>query len=965
MKKTTKLLSLLLVICMLASVACTLAGCPSDTPGPGPGPGPDNPSDPNTPGSNIPVMKDYAVEIASVGGMAIKGCSIMAYTNEQAVGNYVGHAVTDDNGRATLNLEAGKKYWIKLDAPDGYMDGGIRELKEAGTRIPLNSAIVPDTTHTNVQFNLGDIAREIEVTTIDGKTWKLSEILAQKKMVMLNFFYYDCGNCWDETPYMQKVYEEYEDEIAIIMLNTNASENLQDSINFRDHMLSQKEVTVTMPIAQADPWIFEAYLATFSGMAGYPTSIIIDRYGMIAMREVGAITSEAPFRYIFDYFTSDAYVQKVINNSNDVIPVVKPEGTTPPSEDIKNTVSPSVDATFEGEDDGEIYWPFAIGKEPLEGVENYIYPTNIGVQRSYSLLRMEISLKKGQVLALDYLASSEINADIMHVIVNDVPVFSISGESDGWDSCYPIVADEDATYTVIFSYIKDGTDDLNYKGRDCVYLSNIRIVTEADIDVDTYLPREASNDLKEGGDGYESYITPVYNPETGYYHVGTEDGPILLAKLLQTNHFVMEGSVYSLVYEAFENGEEWADRLVEYCNYSYNGYMQGYVGVTQELKELLQKVTDLFGIGNEAAREQEWLEICCYYDSYPESAPAMQDPTAGLASHNAFILEEGERVTVNYDRILVPRGLIYKFTPAVSGAYRVRGYSEFETRGWIHDAEGNSLHVYERWDRFYNASVENCDMYFYMEAGTSYYISVVFWETSRMGTLEMDVQFVAESMELFRAASTGPWTYYMDEFGNVNDDHLIAGGVKTTVDSDGYCRVVLEDGSLGSYLYLDATHYTEVFNQTMEEIYAMGGFDFSLSAEDEEMLIYIKYCEENDLDIYEYLHSIWGEDDPETEELEGYPYFEQVYRPDDVINGKLHPIGDGEDKTAVMEKYIDLIITAATADKSDKEVGCIKVTEELRDILKQLLDKYVFEDIEEGYTKMCYYYEYLGPTANA
>ena len=36
------------------------------------------------------------------------------------------------------------------------------------------------------------------------------------------------------------------------------------------------------------------------------------------------------------------------------------------------------------------------------------------------------------------------------------------------------------------------------------------------------------------------------------------------------------------------------------------------------------------------------------------------------------------------------------------------------------------------------------------------------------------------------------------------------------------------------------------------------------------------------------------------------------------------------------------------------------VTERLAEILQLLMDKYTFENVDHSWTKLCYYYDYLG-----
>ena len=37
------------------------------------------------------------------------------------------------------------------------------------------------------------------------------------------------------------------------------------------------------------------------------------------------------------------------------------------------------------------------------------------------------------------------------------------------------------------------------------------------------------------------------------------------------------------------------------------------------------------------------------------------------------------------------------------------------------------------------------------------------------------------------------------------------------------------------------------------------------------------------------------------------------------------------------------------------------MTKELAEILQKLMDKYTFEDVDNSWLKICYYYDHLGP----
>ena len=44
--------------------------------------------------------------------------------------------------------------------------------------------------------------------------------------------------------------------------------------------------------------------------------------------------------------------------------------------------------------------------------------------------------------------------------------------------------------------------------------------------------------------------------------------------------------------------------------------------------------------------------------------------------------------------------------------------------------------------------------------------------------------------------------------------------------------------------------------------------------------------------------------------------------------------------------------------------GCVPVDEKLAQILQALMNKYTFDDVDHSWTKVCYYYKYIGAPTN-
>ena len=135
--------------------------------------------------------------------------------------------------------------------------------------------------------------------------------------------------------------------------------------------------------------------------------------------------------------------------------------------------------------------------------------------------------------------------------------------------------------------------------------------------------------------------------------------------------------------------------------------------------------------GLELDNPNQWLQFCLYYDAYGTDGVELSDPIRGLAPHSAYDTVMNEAVGLNeypnivtYNRVLMPRGLWYEFTPAVSGAYRIvsnvnKNNPDLALSGWIFLADESLYYEHSISERLID-DPNNVYMYVYLEAGTSY-----------------------------------------------------------------------------------------------------------------------------------------------------------------------------------------------------------------------------------------------------
>lgn len=947
MRSNKKVMALILALILLFStVAGMLTSCGPTCP-----PHKDDSGDgkcdicgePMTP--DIPGGKTtYTVTVKTLGGMPLPNVIVSAYADAQ-LEDLEQFGTTNADGVATLKMDGAAKYYAKLsNVPEGYNVQPSYEINSLATTITVSSSVISNSSLSGVAYKLGDIIRDFSFRNSEGETVTLSEVLKDKDMVLINFWYTTCSWCVEEFPYMEAAYQKYKDDIAILAIDPNGEDNLQDIADFKSLNGLSFDMGQDIGVAGRD-------LSTAFNVTAYPTSVFVDRYGAICLVVSGAITGEKYFDIIFDHFTGTdlEYKQQLITSYEELAPRELPNVEMPSSDELKDAFGyGNIDVEFfpETESADSMYaWPFVISEK--DGV-TVIKTSNAKKDASYATLHADIALEAGEAIAFDFFCSTELGADILYVLIDGQPVREISGVDTEWQTCYAWVAERTGTVRLSLVYVKDSSTDTE---DDTVYLKKLRKVDEADIDVATYIPRQAATS-SAGNQIIDTYVD-IYLGADGYYHVGSETGPLLLANLMGATVFSSEDSVFTFVSKAIEESNnplaEYYNQIIDYCSYASNATINGVCTVDVKLREYLEIVAELEGFDSE--NENEWLKLCVYYDKYGTNEQ-YPDPIKGLAPHSAYDAVMNETVGLEeypniftYKTIVMPRGYLYGFTPEKSGAYRIisnvdKDDPDQSVDGWIFDGNRSIIYEYSYVDRL-SLDSNNVFMYVYLEEGETYYIDIAYEDLYYAGSFGFKIEYLGEEYNYFRVASPGaPFTYKLDENGEMTNI-IIPGGVEVVLNQDdGYYYALLPDGTVGtSKLYADFTMFTSIFDdKALYQMIDLGAFDFSKTENDLTGLYFLNNFTDAEL------REKWGDE---------YEYWYEAYQMNDLKKEIYH--GKGENLTDVARKYYAEIITG-----DELTGGTVAVNVELANLLQKLMDKYTFSGVKNSWTKLCYYYEYIG-----
>lgn len=120
---------------------------------------------------------------------------------------------------------------------------------------------------------IGDNAPDFEVTTLAGKTFRLSDYEGDKP-VYLKFWATWCSYCKVEMPHLQSIYNQYGDDVEVLAVNVG----INDSVANIEQFFNQAGFNLPVAIDQ------QGDLVSDYGIVGTPHHVLINKDGQIVYR---------------------------------------------------------------------------------------------------------------------------------------------------------------------------------------------------------------------------------------------------------------------------------------------------------------------------------------------------------------------------------------------------------------------------------------------------------------------------------------------------------------------------------------------------------------------------------------------------------------------------------------------------------------------------------------------------------
>ena len=297
-------------------------------------------------------------------------------------------------------------------------------------------------------YALGDTVEDFTLTTSVGETVSLYGLLKEHKAVLLNFWFADCGPCRYEFPFLVEAYEQFGGDVAVLGITPRD----QDA-RINDYIAS---VGINFPMAYDSAGVSARFVDY-----GFPTSVMIDREGVLCFTECGAQRSADAFVRLFQPFVAEDYASPLLL---DAIPAA--EMPDAPDAAALNSALNAAGSELDFEiPDG--VWPWLVSQDGT-----YAYSGNPGAHASLAQVGTQVITQPGDVLRFRFATSTEDGSDVLAVLMDDQIVKIFSGENP-WQA-YALPFDGAGEHAVDFVYLKSAQDSA---GADTVMVADVALLS--------------------------------------------------------------------------------------------------------------------------------------------------------------------------------------------------------------------------------------------------------------------------------------------------------------------------------------------------------------------------------------------------------------------------------------------------------------------------------------------------------
>lgn len=171
----------------------------------------------------------------------------------------------------------------------GQKQEHAEETKAAETQVTeeqtTEEQTTEETTTETVEEQAAEAAVDFEAKLISGETIKLSDY--QGKKVLLNFWATWCGPCVGEMPALQKLSEEYPDDLVVLAVNSGEDEKTVKQFTDKNGYTFPVALDTELKIGNLYPGV----------MQGIPYTVIISDEGNVIAESTGAADADTMYEH--------------------------------------------------------------------------------------------------------------------------------------------------------------------------------------------------------------------------------------------------------------------------------------------------------------------------------------------------------------------------------------------------------------------------------------------------------------------------------------------------------------------------------------------------------------------------------------------------------------------------------------------------------------------------------------------
>lgn len=201
----------------------------------------------------------------------------------------VGSATTDKNGVALIPVPKCSAYRVTLTLPQGYEAEPEYRFATTTVNITIRKAAVQnELDHSQAQYGVGKTMTDFSLTDTDGNRYRLSELLKEKKLVVLDFWYTTCEPCKLEFPFFEAAIQKYGDDMALLAIDP--IDSLRAITTLRNQLNAKPSTAVSFPMLKDT-----CNLSLGFDVITYPVTVFINSDGRIMEIHDGAFMSQSDF----------------------------------------------------------------------------------------------------------------------------------------------------------------------------------------------------------------------------------------------------------------------------------------------------------------------------------------------------------------------------------------------------------------------------------------------------------------------------------------------------------------------------------------------------------------------------------------------------------------------------------------------------------------------------------------------